>query len=307
MHPKHQRPLDKSHPPLSPPLTAGQPDRYWGCMSWLMLLLVPLVWAPLLFVVATGALARVAADKPPSRGLDTVRWALREWAVSVIIGPLLLTGTGRAAPPAPSPGVSRQDDVGKGIPVLLLHGYDMNRASMAPLAAYLRARGWRWVHAVNHGPQRNPIAAHARRLGTTIADLKAHTGAGQVDVVAHSMGGLVAAYYAARMNGASDIRHIVTLGTPWRGTRLAHLGWKAEARDLEPNSEVVADVAEICEQVPVTSIWTPGDQIVIPATHSVLPGARMVELPLMGHLDMLFDGRVFTEVRDALKAPPAPA
>jgi len=40
------------------------------------------------------------------------------------------------------------------------------------------------------------------------------TGAARVDVVAHSLGGLIARYYA-QTGGAASVRRLVTLGTPY--------------------------------------------------------------------------------------------
>ena len=256
-----------------------------------------------LFVGTTGLLARWKAPESPSRGLDTVAWAIREWAASVGILPLLVFGMTPAPKPRPSPGASDDD-----LPVLLVHGYDMNRATMWPLGWYLRARGWKWVHSVNHGPWGNPIAAHARHLAERIAELKQASGATQIDVVAHSMGGLITAFYASRMDGAGDIRRLVTIGTPWKGSWLAYFGRRAEARDLEPESAVVTDVSRLAPQVlQVTSIWTECDQIVVPARSSVIDHANCIEVSVAGHLDLLLDGRVFTAVRNALRAKEAAA
>ena len=251
------------------------------------------------FVLATAVFARRYAPEAPSRGLDTLAWFIREWAASVAVVPWL--GLGMLPAGRPKPGRSPAGRV----PVLLVHGYDMNRTTMWPLTWYLRSRGWRWAHAVNHGPWGNPIAGHARHLADHIAELKRVSGAPQIDIVAHSMGGLIAGWYIARMNGAGDVRRLVTIGTPWQGTHTAYLGRKAEARDLEPESAVIADVAHL--PVPVTSIWTPTDQIVVPAASSAIASAQSVELPLAGHLDMLVDGRVFAAVRDALSQPDAPS
>ena len=249
------------------------------------------------FVLVTGLFARWHAPSPPSRGLDTVAWWIRESVASLAILPLLVFGIMPAGRPSPGPGS------GGHVPVLLVHGYDMNRASMWPLAWYLKRRGWKWAHSVNHGPWGNPIAAHARHLADRVAELKRVSGAPHVDIVAHSMGGIIAAWYVARMNGRPDIRRIVSIGTPWNGTHTAYLGLRREARDLEPESNTLADIRSI--DVPIVSIWTPTDQIVVPASSSAIPGATEIQIALAGHLDLLFDGRTFTAVRDALASPSA--
>lgn len=247
------------------------------------------------FIATTAIFAWNYAPALPASPVHTLAFLIREWVVSIAVVPLLLLGLRPAPAPAPHPTTESR------VPVLLLHGYDMNRATMWPLAAYLHARGWKWAHAVNHATWDNPIAAHARQVAEHIQALQVASGAPQVDIVAHSMGGIIAAWYATRMNGAANIRRIVTIGTPWLGTHLARLGWRAESRDMQPGGSVIADIQDLT--VPVTCIWTQCDLVVVPARNSVRPQAKVVEIPVAGHLDMLVDGRVFAAVRDALAAP----
>ena len=268
-------------------------------MQWTLVIFAVVALGATLFVGVTGAFARWHAPEPPSRGLDTLAWVIREAVVSAAVVPWLAFGVMPAGAPRPGRAASGRT------PVLLVHGYDMNRTTMWPLAWYLKGRGWRWAHSVNHGPWGNPVASHARHLADRVAELKRVSGADQVDIVAHSMGGLVAGWFIARMGGDRDVRRLVTIGTPWQGTHTAYLGARAEARDLEPESAVVADVAQL--PVPVTSIWTPTDQIVVPARSSAIAGARCIEIELAGHLDLLVDGRVFAAVRDALLHSESPA
>ena len=68
---------------------------------------------------------------------------------------------------------------------------------------------------------------NARRLADLI-DEKI-PGAGAIDIVAHSMGGLIARTYALEEGGAARIGRLVSAGTPWRGSvqvfELLHGGW----------------------------------------------------------------------------------
>lgn len=237
----------------------------------------------------------------PQWTLAAVGRIYREWAASVLMMPVLLTGVLKSPGPRPSscegPGTPCP-------PVLLVHGYDMNRRCWALLATWLRRRGWRWVWAVNHQPARAELPQLAAQLGVRIQALKAVTGADQIDVVAHSMGGVVAAWYAAKLDGAQHIRRLVTIGTPWQGTRMAVLGMRPEARGLQPDSPVIA---EICPPaVPVASIWSPEDQIIAPSDSSAIAEAQLVELDQGGHLEMLLDPRVWRRVGALLAAPDDP-
>lgn len=67
-------------------------------------------------------------------------------------------------------------------------------------------------------------------LQDKIEDTIRKTGVSRVDVVAHSMGGLVARSYVEELEGAQyadTIDQLITLGTPHRGSPEAYLKWEA--------------------------------------------------------------------------------
>lgn len=67
-------------------------------------------------------------------------------------------------------------------------------------------------------------------LQDKIEDVIRKTGVSKVDVVAHSMGGLVARSYVEELEGAQytdAIDQLITLGTPHRGSPEAYLKWEA--------------------------------------------------------------------------------
>ena len=78
------------------------------------------------------------------------------------------------------------------------------------------------------------------------------SGAQQVDLVGHSMGGLVAAFYVNALGGHTRVRRLVTLGAPWKGTATWVFGGRREARDMAPDSDVVKAVQEL--KTPTTAI-----------------------------------------------------
>ncbi len=64
-------------------------------------------------------------------------------------------------------------------------------------------------------------------LKQKISEIRAETGSEKVDIVAHSMGGLVAGSYAEMDGQAQYIDQLITLGTPSRGAPEAYLKWEA--------------------------------------------------------------------------------
>jgi pimeloyl-ACP methyl ester carboxylesterase len=69
----------------------------------------------------------------------------------------------------------------------------------------------------------NTIAENAQIVGEYIAKVKELTGAQRVDLVAHSMGGLISRYYIDRVMREGEVAVLVMLGSPMLGTECANL------------------------------------------------------------------------------------
>ena len=217
---------------------------------------------------------------------------IREWIAHIVLVGLLPLGLRKAPAPARVRGARIQRT-----PVILVPGFLMNRATMWFLQIYLRRRGWDWVWSVNN--RRNtPIPVMARALGARIEELQSASGASKVDVVGHSMGGIVSAWYAAQLGGADNIERLITLGTPWKGTRMHIWGPGVEAKDLSPDSDVIAQVQ--AAPVPVTAIWSPVDQLLIPSECARCDGHENIVVEQCGHMEMLLSARVLRRVREVL-------
>lgn len=251
------------------------------------------------FHVATVAPWLLERGARPRLDRQRVGWFFREWGALLVVLPLRLASLWQPAPRSTAWLDVEPHRAVDAPPVLLVPGYAMNRSCFWFLALYLRRRGWRWVWPVNAGPWSSPIPVQAARLAERVAELKAATGAAQVDLVGHSMGGLICAWYLQELGGAAHVRRLVTLGTPWRGTRIAVFGLRREARDLLPGSEIVQGLGP--PAVPTTALWSPDDTIVLPPAHArrdALPG---VELPGIGHLSLLMSATVYRLVARTLR------
>ena len=69
----------------------------------------------------------------------------------------------------------------------------------------------------------NTIAQNAAILGEYIANVRKLTGAQKVDLLAHSMGGLISRYYIDRLMGENEVAQLIMLGSPMAGTDCANL------------------------------------------------------------------------------------
>lgn len=122
--------------------------------------------------------------------------------------------------------------------VLLVHGLDEPGDIWDELAPAIREQGLR-VARFDY-PNDQGIADSTDMLASALADLRAR-GTIRIDLVCHSMGGLVArdlltreAYYAGHANASETmprIERVITVGTPNYGAPLAPLRGLAEVRD----------------------------------------------------------------------------
>jgi pimeloyl-ACP methyl ester carboxylesterase len=74
---------------------------------------------------------------------------------------------------------------------------------------------------------RNENAVTAEKLAQKIEEVRNESKISKVDLVAHSMGGLIARHYIESSNYDEDIDQLITLGTPHRGSPEAYLKWEA--------------------------------------------------------------------------------
>lgn len=187
-------------------------------------------------------------------------------------------------------------------PVLLLHGYGCNSGYWAQLVPMLDAA--RISHAC---PNLEPLGAgiddYVPAVARAVDALCEASGARQVVIVAHSMGGLAARAYV-RAHGVHKLARIITLGTPHHGTCLAAFGPGTNALQMRrarageaPESAWLRELAG-CEAAStraiVTSIYSHHDNIVAPQTSSCLPGARNIPIGGVGHVALGSDPRVLS-------------
>lgn len=64
----------------------------------------------------------------------------------------------------------------------------------------------------------NTIAQNAQILGDYISNVKKQTGAEMVDLVVHSMGGMISRYYIDRLMKDRDVAQLIMLGSPMGGS-----------------------------------------------------------------------------------------
>lgn len=224
-----------------------------------------------------------------------LRSVAREWAVSVAMS---------AARPLGFLELPGQAVVGR--PVIMVHGYAMNRANFLPLASRVARAGLGPVLGFEYWTL-GRVASAARRLSTFIEDVCLATGSDTVDIVGHSMGGIVGRYYLTLGSGARRVRNLITVGTPHRGADLSGVGFGRPSRELYPGSAFLERLgaAPIPPGARVTAIWSRSDALVPSSRNARLHGASVEEVVFddLGHLSLLASRRVAGVVIERLRRP----
>ncbi|MCX3058354.1 lipase family alpha/beta hydrolase [Streptomyces beihaiensis] len=194
-----------------------------------------------------------------------------------------------------------------GPPVLLLHGFIDNRSVFVLLRRALEQHGRQHVESLNYSPLTCDIQAAATLLARRVEDVCARTGRQRIDIVGHSLGGLIARYYVQRLGGDARVRTLVTLGTPHAGTRVAPL---ADAhpivRQMRPGSSVVEELkrpAPGCG-TRIVSFWSDLDQLMVPLETACVDhpdlDVQNVRVTGIGHLALPVHPAVAAGVRRVL-------
>ena len=175
------------------------------------------------------------------------------------------------------------------LPILLVHGYGCSRGVLWKIRRDLEAAG-QTVASVSLVPPYTSIGKLVPQLARRIDQVCAATGAQQVILVGHSMGGLACRSYLAR-HGIAQVAKVITIATPHQGSELSRIGFGQSAREMEPGSMWLRDLATEPVKIPIISIRTPHDNYVMPQDNQRLPAAEDVELPGVGHLALLYARR----------------
>ena len=191
-------------------------------------------------------------------------------------------------------------------PIVFVHGYMQNRVGFLGLARALARIGLGPMFGFNY-PWFSSIASNARRLERFVDSVCKETGSATVDLVCHSMGGLIAVEMMSdeARRESLKVRRCVTIASPhagvmWQGPLLGF-----GAASLRRGSKLLEAHAGHKLTVPCLSVYSTHDNIVHPKESAslALRGGRDVEVDGPAHLSILFSPEVAEHVAEFLREP----
>lgn len=188
-------------------------------------------------------------------------------------------------------------------PILLIHGFLHNRTDWLWFRHHLQSiDGVGSIFTINLLPNTKSIAQHAVDVEKKIQKIKNITGVDKIILIGHSRGGLVASYYTEHLAPAETVMSVVSIGTPFSGTKLSAFGLSENVKEMTPNAPILAQLKENIQhsKVPYYQIASKLDNMIIP-WHSACPwqfrtSQNTLVLEHTGHLGLLLSPRVISQV-----------
>jgi pimeloyl-ACP methyl ester carboxylesterase len=192
-------------------------------------------------------------------------------------------------------------------PVILVHGLGASQTCWFALRRALRAEE-RTVEVFEYSPWAASVEELADRLRTTAEDLLAVTGAEQVHLVGHSLGGVIIAQALTGDRLAGHVDLVATLGSPFGGcpwAALCPLG-PPLVRALRPGSPLLRRLADA--PYPAGVRWLAFASTldpVVPADRGVPahPQVTRVSMDAIGHCGMPLDRDIIARIVAAIGVP----
>jgi pimeloyl-ACP methyl ester carboxylesterase len=206
----------------------------------------------------------------------------------------------------PAPGVSASSP-----PVILIHGLYHNASAWIRFRGSLRRAGYERFYAFDYNSFRPDFQQISRQLEQWITDISRNFPEEGIILVGHSMGGLLARAYAARddLSQGPPVKGLVTLGTPYGGSKAVVFGIGHLAKSLACGSPLIQQLEEkqIPSEIPCIAFHSPVDNLVLPAESLKPPSGCREELtdPVC-HVAMLYHGPTIRRVVEQMKTAVVP-
>lgn len=215
-----------------------------------------------------------------------------------LLGLMLLAPQRRVIEPLPDDG-SR--------PLVFVHGLGGQPGNFTGLKIYFGRRGRTRAYTADFG---NAASMEIMRqlLTEVIEQIIAVNELGdddQIDIVAHSMGGLITRLALEEPDVRRRIANIVTLATPHSGSHLARLAATAKILALRPNSPTMQlldaqDFWDDDHAPNVTALWSRADTVVLPGEHGQFEHGLNIEVEGSTHYSYLITPSVWRLIWNAV-------
>jgi len=195
--------------------------------------------------------------------------------------------------------LSLNTDIASDTAIILIHGFGRNQMD------------WYWMRHIFKGAPLYTVTLHPaygtlQQLASNLNEcinkkINSEAKYKKLYLVGHSMGGLVASYFAEHLDTANLTKKIITLGSPFYGTKLAVIGVGANLEQMQPETKFLIqlrhDIAN--SSIEYYQVASKFDNIIYPwqsaITQGLAPDKQLI-LDYVTHLGLMHSKAVHQQV-----------
>ena len=202
--------------------------------------------------------------------------------------------------------VSRKESIDPGVddgfpPLIFVHGLGGNRGNFLLMAGYFRFMGRKRSYKIHFDPGQS-MDDMAAALAQFVRDVQTATGAAQVEMVAHSLGGVVARLAVNEHGIADAVKTLITLGSPHHGTYAARYANTETTRSLRPDSDMITrlNAKPWPGNIRGVTFFSSNDVFILPPEAATAEGTETIDVTPFTHYSYLFAPSSWQKVWAAL-------
>ncbi len=186
-------------------------------------------------------------------------------------------------------------------PLIFVHGLGGSRGDFLLMSGYFWLKGRSRTYRISFQKGQS-INQMTEALVQFIRKVKKTTGEKEVDVVAHSLGGVISRMAITDYRLLGSVKTLITLGSPHQGTHSARLLNTPNLRDLRPESTLMKKWGrkKWPKGIRGLTFWSRNDLMILPAESAIIPGMKAVEMTPFTHYSYLIDPKCWQAVHKSL-------
>ncbi len=185
--------------------------------------------------------------------------------------------------------------------LVFIHGLYHNPSAWIYFRRRLRRKGYGRIYAFSYGSWGSDFWEIYQKFESWMKGVERDAADNGILLVGHSLGGLLAKTYAGKQpeSGNASIQRVITLGTPFRGSKMVVFGFGKLAKSLRYQGALARELSqyEPAALWPSVAFYSPVDNMVHPADSMMPPpGWIKEETAPLCHTAILYHGPTFDRI-----------
>ena len=192
--------------------------------------------------------------------------------------------------------------------IIFLHGFKETFADFIWFKNELKKHTNLPMYSINLSPTYGSIEEIAQNIRKKVINIQQQTGAKELIFVNHSMGGLVASYYTENLDKENYVSKVMTIGTPFHGTKTAVLMFDRfkNVTQMKPKSKFLEKLNQqiINSKAKYYNIAVQMDNIIYPWDSDFVKSNKVAKHihKEKGHLGVLYSHDTVNKVSEWINA-----